>query len=120
METVMNIHAQNMVTSTDVNGTAVFGVDGTEVGTIDHLVIDKTSGKVAYAVMGFGGFLGMGQDHHPIPWSSLRYDQVKGGYSTNITQDQLQQAPARPDDWVGNREWEQRTYDYYGQPYYWR
>ena len=115
----MNMHTRSMVSSDDVNGTTVFGTDGTEVGTIDHLIIDKQSGKVAYAVMAFGGFLGMGQDEHQIPWGALKYDTSKGGYVTNITQEQLSNAPARPENWAEDRAWEQRTYDYYGQPYYW-
>jgi sporulation protein YlmC with PRC-barrel domain len=109
----------NLVSSSDVNGTAVYGVDGTKVGAIDHLMIDKQSGKIAYAVMGFGGFLGMGEDYHSIPWAALHYNTNLEGFSTNITPEQLEGAPARPDDWYNNREWERSAYDYYGLPYYW-
>ena len=52
-----------LVSSNDVNGTDVYARDGASIGTIDHLMIDKQSGKVAYAVMGFGGFLGLGEEH---------------------------------------------------------
>ena len=48
-------------------------------------MIDKISGKVAYAVMSFGGFLGMGEDYYPVPWASLKYDTSLGGYRTGIT-----------------------------------
>lgn len=58
-----------MISSDKVNGTAVYSRTGEQIGTIDHLTIDKATGKVAYAVMGFGGFLGIGEDHHPIPWA---------------------------------------------------
>lgn len=58
----------SLVSSDDVDGTDVYGNDGAHIGTIDHLMIDKQSGRVAYAVMGFGGFLGLGEDHHPVPW----------------------------------------------------
>jgi hypothetical protein len=109
----------SVITSDRVNGTTVFGPDGQQVGTIDHLVIDKVSGKITYAVMSFGGFLGMGQDYHPIPWAALKYDTTLGGYVTGITQDQLQAAPARTDDWYRDRQWEERTYSHYGLPYYW-
>ena len=110
----------SMVSSTDVNGTEVYSSSsGEHVGEIDHLMIDKQSGKVAYAVMGFGGFLGMGEDHHPIPWGALRYDTGRGGFVTDITSDQLQGAPARSEAGYGDRDWEMATYSYYGLTPYW-
>lgn len=112
-------HTASLVSSSDVNGTNVYGADGSEVGHIDHLMIDKESGKVAYAVMGFGGFLGMGEDHHPVPWDALRYDTSRHGFVTDITPEQLRGAPERRDDWHQDRAWEQRTFDHYGIPYYW-
>ncbi|MEO8242923.1 MAG: PRC-barrel domain-containing protein [bacterium] len=108
-----------LVSSADVNGTDVFGRDGTNVGTIDYLMIDKTSGKVAYAMMRFGGFLGFGEDLFPIPWKSLTYDPAKSGFSTDITAEQLNGAPKRSDRWESDRAWHERTYDYWGLPYYW-
>ncbi|MFD2740538.1 PRC-barrel domain-containing protein [Sulfitobacter aestuarii] len=111
--------AASMVSSNDVNGTAVYGADGTQVGHIDHLMIDKKSGNVAYAVMGFGGFLGLGEDHHPVPWNALRYDPAREGFVTDITEAQLRDAPDRGDDWQRDRAWEKRTFDHYGVPYYW-
>ncbi len=111
--------ASTVITSDRVNGTAVFGSDGTQVGSIDHLVIDKVSGRITYAVMGFGGFLGLGQAEHPIPWAALTYDTNLGGYVTAITEEQLRGAPARDDNWYRDRQWEERTYSHYGLPYYW-
>ncbi len=111
--------AASLVSSGDVNGTVVFGTKGDEIGHIDHLMIDKKSGNVAYAVMGFGGFLGMGEDHHPIPWNALRYDPSREGYVTDIDADTLKGAPERPEGWQSDRAWEQRTFDHYGAPYYW-
>jgi sporulation protein YlmC with PRC-barrel domain len=108
-----------LVSSSDVNGTTVYGTDGNQVGHIDHLMIDKESGHVAYAVMGFGGFLGLGEDHHPVPWNALRYDTSRDGFVTDITEAQLKGAPERPDGWQRDRAWEQRTFDHYGVPYYW-
>ena len=109
----------NTVTSTEVNGTAVYSPSGDHLGTIDHLVIDKASGNIAYAVMAFGGFLGLGADHHPIPWKKLRYDTQLGGYVTDITMAQLEAAPERPDDWRDNRDWAAKNYGYYGVNPYW-
>jgi len=108
-----------LVSSDNVNGTDVYGRDGAHVGHIDHLMIDKVSGNVAYAVMGFGGFLGIGEEHHPIPWQKLRYDTTKDGYVTDLTEEQVRGAPARSDRWYADREWEERTHQHYGVPTYW-
>jgi hypothetical protein len=56
-------------------------------------MIDKRSGVVAYAIMSFGGCLGMGNSYHPLPWSALKYDARKGGYIVNLDRSQLQGAP---------------------------
>lgn len=111
--------ANPLVSSSDVNGTAVYSRDGTHIGSIDHLMIDKQSGKVAYAVMGFGGFLGMGEEHHPIPWDKLHYDTGKDGFVTDITEAQVKGAPERHEGWHRDRDWEQRTHDHYGATTYW-
>lgn len=112
-------HTSSLVSSSDVNGTAVYGTDGAKVGDIHHLMIGKESGQITYAVMGFGGFLGMGEEHHPIPWQKLSYDADKHGYTTDINESQLKGAPKRSANWDRDRGWEQRTYDHYSVPYYW-
>ena len=63
------------VSSNDIHGTEVYGADGNHIGEVDHMIIDKLSGRVAYAVISFGGFMGLGHSHYPIPWwsSALRY-----------------------------------------------
>ena len=61
-------------------------------------MIEKTSGRVSYAVLGFGGFLGIGNDHYPLPWNSLKYDTALGGYRTGITVVQLNGAPKYVDE----------------------
>jgi hypothetical protein len=109
----------DLVSSADVDGTAVYDRNHNAVGTIDHLMIDKVSGKVAYAVMRFGGFLGFGEEHYPVPWNALTYDPEEGGFVTDITEEQLQSAPKRTENWAGDREWERRSYDYWRLPYYW-
>lgn len=107
------------ISSKDVNGTRVFSPDGEKLGHVEELMIDKQSGKVAYALMGFGGFLGMGEDYHPIPWSKLRYDTSLDGYVTDVTREQLEGAPRRQDDWRRNRTWEEGYFSYYGATPYW-
>ncbi len=109
----------SIVSSADVNGTEVYGSDGAHVGHIDHLMIDKVLGKIAYAVMGFGGFLGMGEGHHPIPWSALQYDTSRNGFTTDITKEKLEGAPPRAEDWQRDRAWEEATFTHYGAVPYW-
>jgi hypothetical protein len=85
-------------------------------------MIDKRSGKIAYAVMSFGGFLGMGNDYHPLPWSALKYDTRQGGYVVGLTKEQLQKAPTYALDTTppwGDRTYEQSIHDYYKTAPYW-
>jgi len=84
-------------------------------------MIDKISGRAAYAVMGFGGFLGMGEDHYPIPWQRLTYNEKLGGYEVNITDEQLKNAPhyATGEEWKWDTAQGRRVYDYYGVAPYW-
>ena len=108
-----------MVSSSDVNGAPVYSPTGDRLGNIDHLMIDKASGRVAYAVMSFGGFLGIGADHTPLPWGKLTYDIRLDGYVTDITKDQLQAAPEVPADWHSDRNWARDAHTYYGVAPYW-
>lgn len=88
----------NLIASDKVEGTPVFGIDGKKIGRIENVMIDKITGQVAYAVLSFGGFLGLGTDHYPLPWSMLKYDENMGGYVVNITKDQLKNAPKFQED----------------------
>jgi hypothetical protein len=116
--------AHKLIASDRVEGTAVCRPDtGKSIGTIQRLMIDKLSGKVAYAVMTFGGFLGFGERHFPIPWSALRYDQRWGAYVTDITPEQLKDVPSHAADeafdW-GDRTNEERLRQFQRQyPSYW-
>jgi hypothetical protein len=76
-----------LIGSDKVQGTAVYGPDNQQIGTIERVMIEKTSGRVSYAVLGFGGFLRIGNDHYPLPWNSLKYDTGVGGYRMGITAD---------------------------------
>ena len=87
-----------LIGSDKVEGTAVYGPDDQKIGSIERVMIEKTSGRVSYAVIGFGGFLGIGNDHYPLPWNSLKYDTTLGGYRTGITVDQLNGAPKYADE----------------------
>jgi PRC-barrel domain len=107
----------NLIGSDKVEGTAVYGADRTKIGSIERVMIDKVSGKVSYAVLGFGGFLGIGDDHYPLPWQSLKYDTDLGGYVTGITEAQLRDAPkySKDNDWNwGDPARTRVVNDYYG------
>ena len=68
----------NLIASEKVEGTNVYNTAGDTLGAIYDLMIDKATGKVAYALMSFGGFLGIGNQYHPLPWSLLKYDTKLG------------------------------------------
>ena len=87
----------SLIGSDKVQGTAVYGPDGEKIGSIERVMIEKVSGRVSYAVLSFGGFLGIGDDYYPLPWPSLKYNVELGGYQTMITDDQVQaRAEIRP------------------------
>jgi PRC-barrel domain len=88
----------SLIGSDKVEGTAVYGANDTKIGSIERVMIDKMTGKVSYAVLSFGGFLGIGDDHYPLPWQSLKYDTNLGGYRTGITETQLNEAPKYGND----------------------
>jgi hypothetical protein len=111
----------NLIAGDKVSGTSVYNATGDHLGDIHDLMLDKQSGKVAYAVMSFGGFLGIGEKYHPLPWSTLNYDTREGGYIVNLSKDQLMGAPtydasATP---AWDRDYEKNIHDYYRVPPYW-
>jgi sporulation protein YlmC with PRC-barrel domain len=111
-----------LIASSKVNGTSVYNTVGESVGSIDDIMIDKKTGKAAYAVVSWGGFLGMGSDYYPVPWSALKYDTRMEGYVTGITKAQLQGAPSfrrDTDPGWGNRDYETKVHDFYGVGPYW-
>jgi sporulation protein YlmC with PRC-barrel domain len=111
--------AQDHIRATTVKGTDVYNPEGEHVGHIDDIVLGKTSGKAEYAIMSFGGFLGMGEKFHPLPWQSLTYDPALGGYVVAVSRDQLEGAPSyiadEEPDW-NDPEYGRRLSGYYGYP----
>lgn len=106
----------DVISSDDVEGTAVYNTAGDKLGSIDDLMIDKRSGSIRYAVLEFGGFLGIGTDRYPLPWTMLQYDTAKDGYVVPLDKDRLKEAPryAEDDIPVYSPEYGRRVYDYYG------
>lgn len=108
----------DLIGSDKVEGTNVYGADGAKIGSIERVMIGKRNGQVACAVLSFGGILGMGDDHYPIPWEQLTYDTELDGYKVNLTQEQLEGAPKyssqEGDEWWQDRERGRHIYEYYG------
>lgn len=106
----------SLIGSDKVEGTPVYGPDGETVGSIQRVMIEKVSGRVSYAVLRFGGFLGIGDDYYPLPWPSLKYNVELGGYQTMITKDQIEGAPkyAQGSEWNWGNDDTRKVDDYYG------
>ena len=109
--------AHPLIESNRVEGTRVYDDRGKHIGTIDHLVIEKISGRVVYAVVSFSGFLGIGAHRYTVPWEKLHYDPALGAYLTDITEGELHEAPVLPHD--SDREREDAFRRYWRVPKYW-
>jgi hypothetical protein len=128
METIMNEMApvparasaqakiDSLISSELIRGTKVLNAQGEHLGTIMTMMIEKHTGQVAYSVMSFGGFLGIGEKYHPLPWHMLNYDPALGGYVIELDKERLTAAPSYaltdPIRWEDN-EWRTRLDDYY-------
>lgn len=106
-----------------VLGTAVIDTSGRRIGEVEDIVLDKQSNNIMFAVISFGGFLGMGDKYHPLPWSMLDYDPEEDAYVVNASREQLQAAPADSvaaltrNDGLAYRD---SVYSYYDAPRYWQ
>ena len=115
-------YAHELISSRRVEGTPVYNRKDERLGAIHSVMIEKRSGKVAYAVLSFGGFLGMKEHVHPVPWEMLTYDVDMDAYVVELTRDQLTNAPTmgldeadRPRD----REYAEEVSGYYGTMPWW-
>ncbi len=111
-----------LISSDKVEGTAVYNRQEQKLGSVHNFMVDKVTGQVAYAIMSFGGFLGIGEKYHPLPWRVLTYDERLGGYVIDLDRGQLEAAPTYEPSYDPN--WADRSYgnridDYYGVPSYW-
>jgi sporulation protein YlmC with PRC-barrel domain len=84
----------DLIASNKVEGTAVYNRQGEKLGEVYNFMVGKRSGEVAYAIMSFGGFLGIGQKYHPLPWNALIYDTGKKGYVIDANKERLMGAPS--------------------------
>lgn len=111
-----------LIPTSVVKDTPVFDTDGEKIGVIDDIVLDKKSGHAVYALMSFGGFLGLGEKLHPIPWSKLTYNEEDGGYIVDLDKEFLEKAPSfnpgETIDW-GDAAYHQHVHGYYTAMPYW-
>ena len=112
----------SLISAGKVQGTDVYNTEGAMLGRIYDVMLDKRSGRIAYAIMEFGGILGIGTKYHPLPWQTLKYDTRQQGYVVGLTEEALKGAPAYSAEaapaW-GDRGYEQSIHDYYRVPPYW-
>ena len=95
---------------------------GEKLGTVGGLMIDKQSGRIAYAILSFGGFLGIGDKSHPLPWPTLRYDTNLGGYVVDVDRSMLEGAPAyaaNESTALDDEAFGMRVHNYYGAEPFW-
>lgn len=104
-EGVATDETSSLISASKVEGTKVYNRQGETLGSIEDIMIDKRSGKVSYAIMAFGGFLGIGHSHHPLPWDMLDYDEGQDGYVVDLNKETLKDAPSYSGsdvpDWQG-------------------
>jgi hypothetical protein len=121
MTEVASITSGMLIAAGKVNGTNVYNTAGDKLGSVDDVMIDKVSGRAIYAVMSFGGFLGMGEKFHPLPWATLKYDAQKGGYVVNLDKKLLEAAPNydRGSEFKWTPDYGRKVDSYYKTPSYW-
>lgn len=108
----------SLISADKVQGTNLYSREGDDLGQVESIMIDKPTGKVAYAVVAFGGFLGMGQERRALPWSALRYDTEQNGYVVEAGNDVIRSTPTITKDYA-DRAWGSRLHEHYGVPPYW-
>ncbi len=112
----------SVIRATKVCGTDVHDKSGRKIGEVEDVVLDKLSNDIMFAVVSFGGFLGISEKYHPVPWSSLNYDKSKGSYVVDFTKEQLEAAPVGAlEELTKNdgQDYRARAFDYYKAPRYW-
>ena len=108
----------SLISADKVQGTNLYSRDGDDLGEVESIMIDKPTGKVAYAVVAFGGFLGIGQQRRALPWSVLHYDTRQNGYVIDAGNDVIRATPAINENY-GDRTWGSKLHEHFGVPPYW-
>ncbi|UVK46724.1 PRC-barrel domain-containing protein [Mesorhizobium sp. AR07] len=110
------------IAASRVIGTSVYNTEGTSIGSIKDVMLEKTSNGIMFAVIGFGGFLGIGEQYHAVPWATLDYDENKGGYVVPFSKEQLKSAPSYSINELARADGAKTraaSYEYYKVDPYW-
>jgi len=105
-----------------LKGDSVVNSSGEDLGNIEAIMLDVTSGRIAYAVLSFGGFLGMGSKLFAIPWSALTLDAAEKRFILDVSKDRLENAPGfDKDHWpsMADNSWATEVHSYYNVRPYW-
>jgi sporulation protein YlmC with PRC-barrel domain len=115
-------HDRRVLAADTLTGDKVVNLQKEDLGKIEHLMIDLQRGRIAYAVLSFGGFLGMGDKLFAIPWSALALDTVEKRFILNVDKELLKNAPGfDKDHWpnMADQAWGTKVFTYYGAKPYW-
>jgi len=110
------------IRASKVVGTQVEDPSGQKLGKVEDVILDKQSNAILFAVVSFGGFLGVAEKYHPLPWASLDYDANRNSYVVNFTREELQAAPAGSVEELTRNDgldFRDRTHAYYKVERYW-
>jgi sporulation protein YlmC with PRC-barrel domain len=119
-ETLKRDETGSLISADKVQGTDIYNRRGDNLGEVENVMIDKVTGRVAYAVVTFGGFLGIGAERRALPWNVLSYDVDLGGYVVNAEDDVLRRTPVYTDNTSVDPEWGTRLHGHFGVPPYWQ
>lgn len=111
-----------LIAAKQVQGTTVYNTGLERLGSVEDVMIDKPTGRIVYAVLSFGGFLGIGDRHYPLPWEKLDYNKEVGGYVVDIDRDVLKGAPSYTDETTvswDDEAWSRGVHAYYGVHPFW-
>lgn len=111
-----------LIAASHVQGADVYNTALEKLGAIEDVMIHKASGRIAYAVLSFGGFLGIGERYYPLPWEKLSYNTEMGGYIVDIDREMLEGAPSYTHEATASwndEAWGRNVYAYYGLHPFW-
>lgn len=114
--------ALRVLSASKITGDDVVNVQDEKLGKVEELMINLDSGRIAYAVLSFGGFLGMGEKLFAIPWSALSVDRVEKRLVLNVDKERLELAPGfDKNNWpdMADQTWGAKIFNYYGAKPYW-
>jgi hypothetical protein len=111
-----------LIAAHQVQGTSVYNTALEKLGSVEDIMLDKASGRIAYAVLTFGGFLGIGDRYYPLPWEKLSYNTEVGGYVVDLDRETLEGAPSYTDTATAgweNEAWGRDVHAHYGVRPFW-